>query len=74
MDNQTLLIIVLGLISLAIFVIGFLFLLAWAGEQGFIGIAVFIACWVFMWPVMLGITGVVGLFLGVGMLIRFIKS
>ena len=30
-------------------------LFAWAAEQGFIGIAVYVACWVFMAPVMIGI-------------------
>ena len=27
-------------------------LFSWASEQGFIGVAVYIACWVFMFPVM----------------------
>lgn len=27
-------------------------LFVWASEQGFIGVAVYIACWVFMFPVM----------------------
>ena len=35
-------------------------LFGWAAEQGFIGIAVYIACWVFMFPVMVGICVVLG--------------
>ena len=27
-------------------------LFVWASEQGFIGVAVYVACWVFMFPVM----------------------
>jgi hypothetical protein len=34
--------------------IGAIFLFAWAGEQGFIGVAVYFACWIFLFPVMLG--------------------
>ena len=26
---------------------------AWAGEQGFVGLAVYFACWVFLAPVMI---------------------
>lgn len=62
--NETLLYIFLicaGIFSLYVIIIGFLFLFAMAGEQGFIGLAVFVACWVFMFPVMLGITAIVGL-------------
>lgn len=60
-----LLLIVLGLLALYIMVIGFLFIFAMAGEQGFIGLAVFVSCWVFMFPVMLGITALVGLVIGI---------
>ena len=42
-------------------IVGALFLLAFAGEQGFIGLAVYIAAWVFMFPVMLVISIIVGL-------------
>ena len=38
-------------------------LFAFAAEQGFIGLAVYVACWVFLFPVMLVICIVVGLFL-----------
>jgi len=39
---------------------GALHLLAYASEQGFVGIAVYIACWVFMLPVMLGVCIIIG--------------
>ncbi len=40
---------------------GAVFLFAYAGGQGFIGLAVYIACWVFFSPVMLIICIVIGL-------------
>lgn len=42
---------------------GALYLFGLASEQGFIGLAVYIAVWVFMFPVMLGICIIIGLFL-----------
>jgi len=30
-------------------------LFSWASEQGFIGVAAYVACWVFMFPVMVSI-------------------
>ncbi len=42
---------------------GAVFLFAFAAEQGFIGIAAYIACWVFFFPVMLVICIIVGLFI-----------
>lgn len=36
-------------------------LFGFAAEQGFIGIAAYIACWVFFFPVMLAIAVIVGL-------------
>lgn len=38
-------------------------LFLWASEQGFIGVAVYTACWVFLFPVMVGIC-TVGAYLG----------
>ena len=38
-------------------------LLAWAAEQGFVGIAAYIACWVFLFPVMLAACLFFGLFI-----------
>ena len=61
--NETVLIglvIVLGLIVLASLILGFMFLLTFASEQGFVGLAVLVACWVFMFPVMLVISGIIG--------------
>lgn len=48
------------LIRLAL--IGALALLAFAGEQGFVGLAAYVACWVFFFPVMLVICIIVGFF------------
>lgn len=49
--------IVLVLVGLAAGILGRAVLVAanlfgWASEQGFIGVAVYLACWVFMFPVM----------------------
>lgn len=43
----------LGIPRRAVLVAGNLF--EWASEQGFIGVAVYLACWVFMFPVMVSI-------------------
>lgn len=51
--------IALWLITRTLF--GAAFLFAYAGEQGFIGFAVYIACWVFMFPVMLIVSLIVGI-------------
>ena len=50
--------IVLVLVGLALGILGGAVLVAamlfeWASEQGFIGVAVYLACWVFMFPVMI---------------------
>ena len=64
------LLIVSALFALGIFIwlciaafAGAVFLFAYAGEQGFIGLAVYIACWVFFFPVMLIICILIGFFL-----------
>lgn len=33
--------------------VGAIFLLGFAAEQGFVGLAVYVACWVFLFPVMI---------------------
>ena len=43
---------------------GALYLLAFAGEQGFIGLAAYIACWVVLFPAMLVISIIVGIVAG----------
>lgn len=43
---------------------GALYLLAFAGEQGFIGLAAYIACWVFLFPAMLVISIIIGIVIG----------
>ena len=42
--------------------VGAIQLLAFAAEQGFVGVSVYIACWVFFFPVMLVICIIIGLF------------
>jgi hypothetical protein len=42
-----------GIILLYLLFIGAVNLLAWAGESGFIGVAIYFACWVFMFPLMI---------------------
>jgi len=41
-------------------IVGALFLLAFAGEQGFIGLTVYVLLWVFFFPVMLVISIIFG--------------
>jgi len=36
-------------------------LFGYAGEQGFVGVAAFIACWVFMFTVMVVLAAIIGL-------------
>lgn len=55
----------IALLALALFVIsslyyGVVLIFGFAAEQGFIGIAAYIACWVFLAPVMLVATFLVG--------------
>ena len=50
----------IGFCLLRMALIGAVVLFAFASEQGFVGIAVYIACWVFMFPVMLVICIVLG--------------
>ena len=59
-------VVLLALLPLALWIanliaIGAMVLFAYAGQQGFIGIAIFIACWVFMFPVMLVLSGIIAL-------------
>lgn len=71
MDSWVILLFLLGgLIALGIIILllcaafaGAMFVLELAAEQGFIGIAVYIACWVFFFPVMLVICVIIGLFI-----------
>ena len=48
-----LLALVIGLYLLKYAFIGAVELLAWAGESGFVGVAAYFACWVFLFPLML---------------------
>jgi len=57
---ENIVLIVVGLIALVIGIylikyafIGAVGLLEWAGESGFIGVAAYFACWVFLFPLML---------------------
>lgn len=58
MDN--LILIAIGILALVLAVIllklafnGAVILLAWANESGFVGVAAYVACWVFLFPIML---------------------
>ncbi|MEZ5813246.1 MAG: hypothetical protein R3E13_00730 [Alphaproteobacteria bacterium] len=53
--------IIAGLIGLTALVVGAITLFAFAAEQGFIGLAAYFACWVFLLPVMLVASILVGL-------------
>lgn len=58
----------IGLIIAALWLIGYLFsgaavLFVWASEQGFIGIAAYFTAWVFLLPIMLIGSTLVGIFL-----------
>ena len=71
MDTWLIILLILGAWSaLVIFILlggaafrGAAFLFALAAEQGFIGRAAYVACWVFLFPVMLIICIVIGFFL-----------
>lgn len=54
----------LGLWLLRAALIGAIILFTFAGEQGFIGLAAYVACWVFLFPAMLVICIIVGIFAG----------
>jgi hypothetical protein len=67
MDGFDIALIVAGLVALALGWVllraafyGTLAVLGWASEQGFIGIAAFAACWIFIFPVMLVFCIIVG--------------
>ena len=69
-DWQIILLIVGALFALVIFLslcsaafFGAVFLFAFAAEQGFIGLAAYVACWVFLFPVMLVVCIINGFFL-----------
>jgi len=64
---ETLFLVLLALIVLAIIVILFKYLVigalagfAWASQQGFIGAAVYFACWIFLFPFMLAACVIAG--------------
>jgi len=44
---------VIGLYLLKYAFIGAVVILEWAGESGFVGVAAYFACWVFLFPLML---------------------
>lgn len=56
-------ILVLAFKLLKMIFVGAILLLAFASEQGFLGIAAYLACWVFLFPVMVIICGVIGFLL-----------
>ena len=52
----------IGIYLLASLVTGAIILFAWATESGFIGVAAYFACWVFLFPIMLIGCIIVGIF------------
>lgn len=68
MENLVLVGVMIIALVIAIFLIRYLFvgavfLFAWAGEQGFIGVAVYFACWIFLFPFMLTASVITGAFI-----------
>ena len=64
---ENLVLVGVGIIALviAIFLIKYLFvgaffLFSWAAEQGFIGVAAYFACWIFLFPFMLTASVITG--------------
>mgnify|MGYP003680040802 FL=1 len=64
---ETVLLVLLALLALAIAIVLFKYLVVgagslfrWASEQGFIGVAVYFACWIFLFPFMLAACVIVG--------------
>ncbi|WP_443636110.1 hypothetical protein [Candidatus Njordibacter sp. Uisw_058] len=64
---ETVLLVLLALLVLAIAIVLFKYLVVgagslfrWASEQGFIGAAVYFACWIFLFPFMLAACVIVG--------------
>lgn len=58
-----LLVLIIGFFLLKYLFIGAVFLFAWAGEQGFIGVAAYFACWFFLFPIMLAASIISGAFI-----------
>ena len=64
--NDTLLIaglIVVSLLGLAALILGAIDIFSYAAHQGFIGIAAYVACWVFLGPIIGAVSVVIGLYL-----------
>ena len=64
---ETVLLVLLVILVLAIAIVLFKYLVVgagslfrWASEQGFIGAAVYFACWIFLFPFMLAACVIVG--------------
>ena len=64
---ENLVFISVGIIALVIVILlikylflGAFFLFYWAGEQGFIGVAAYFACWIFLFPFMLTASVITG--------------
>ncbi len=54
-------VVVIGLLLLVAFIYGSIDLFVFAGQQGFIGLAAFVACWVFFWQILTVISVLIGL-------------
>ena len=56
-------IVILGIIGIAALILGAIELFAYAGQQGFVGLAAFAACWVFLSPIIATVSVLIGLYL-----------
>jgi uncharacterized membrane protein len=64
---ENLVLVGVGIIALVIVIllikylfVGAFFLFSWAAEQGFIGVAAYFACWIFLFPFMLTASVITG--------------
>jgi uncharacterized MnhB-related membrane protein len=63
-ENLLIIIVILvGLIGAAAIILGAIDLFTFAAHQGFVGLAAYLACWVFLAPAMACISAIIGLYL-----------
>lgn len=72
MEDNVLIItvIIVGLIGIAALVLGAIDIFSYASAQGFVGIATYVACWVFLGPIIATISILIGLYLLFGIVKR----
>ena len=75
--NETFLLVallLLGILILAAVILGAIKLFSFADQQGFVGLAVYVVCWVFFSPIIATISGLIGVYLLYIILIEKINS